>query len=58
MVEFRMSPYEVTADRITYLVVLPDLTYELVERLVNVDPLLRRSLDELAAEVLRKITTL
>ena len=53
-----MSPYEVTAGRVTYLVVLPDLTYELVERLVNVDPLLRRSLDELAAEVLRKITTL
>ena len=41
VVKFRMSRYEVTAYRITYLVVLPDLTYELVERLVNVDPLLR-----------------
>ena len=41
IVEIRMSPYEVTAGRVTYLFVLPDLTYELVDRLVNVDPLLR-----------------
>ena len=41
MVELRMSPHEVTADRTTYLVVLPDLTDELAERLVDVNPLLR-----------------
>ena len=44
--------------RYTYLVVLPDLTDELAECLVDVDALLGRRLDELAAEVLCKITAL
>ena len=42
----------------TYLVVLPDLTHEVRERLVDVDSLLRRGLDELAAKVLREVTPL
>ena len=40
------------------LVVLANLTNKLAERLVDVDPLLGRGLDELAAKVLRKITAL
>lgn len=41
-----------------HLVVLPDLPDELAERLIDVDAVLRRGLNELAAEVLRKVTTL
>lgn len=41
-----------------YLVVLPDFTDEVSEGLIDVDPLLGRRLDELAAKVLRKVTAL
>jgi hypothetical protein len=41
-----------------YLVVLSNLTDEIAERLVDIDTLLSRCLDELAAEMLGKITTL
>jgi len=41
-----------------FLVVLPDLSYKGAEGLIYVDALLSRGLDELASEVLRKVTTL
>ena len=40
------------------LVVTPNFTHETVERLVDVDPLLRARLDEPAAKLLGQITTL
>lgn len=46
------------ATRDTYLVVLPDLTNQVGERLVDVNPLLSGSLDKLATEVLGEITAL
>jgi hypothetical protein len=45
-------------ERITYLVVLPNLPYEVCEGFINIDALLCRRLDELAVEMLGKITTL
>lgn len=42
----------------TYLVVLPNLTNQVGERLVDVNPLLSGSLDKLATEVLGEITAL
>ena len=45
-------------ERIAHPVVLANLPNEVAECLVDVDALLGRRLDELAAEVLRKITTL
>ena len=41
-----------------YLVVLANLTDEVSESLINIDTLLCRRLDELAAKMLGKITTL
>ena len=42
----------------THLVVLPDFAYELAKRLIDVDPLLRRCLDEAAAKVLSQVAAL
>jgi hypothetical protein len=42
----------------TYLIVLPNLTDEVTERLVNIDALFCRSLDEPATEELCKIAAL
>ena len=41
-----------------HLVVLPDLTDEVSERLIDVDTLLSRGLNKLAAKVLCQVTTL
>ena len=41
-----------------YLVVFPNFAHELAEGLVNVNPLLGRSLDELAVEVFGEVAAL
>lgn len=41
-----------------FLVILPDLPNKVMESFVDIDPLLRRRLNELASKVLREITTL
>lgn len=41
-----------------YLVVPPDLADKVGKSLIDIDPLLGRSLNELAIKMLRKITTL
>ena len=42
----------------THLVVLSDFAHELAKRLIDVDPLLRRRLDEAATKVLSQVTAL
>lgn len=56
----KISPVEHARQGVqyTHLVVLPNLPHEVIERLVDVEPLLGRSLDEAASKVLGELAAL